>query len=309
MSNPRVPFRLSTDMPVLTPPNGRPLIVHVVVNLEHWPFDQPMPRSLFAAPHGKVPWPDLGNFGWVEYGLRCGFPRLVRVLKEKGFPVSATMNTNVIDVYPRVAEVALHAGWEIIGHALQQRSLLAEENEAEVISQSVTRLRQFTGVRPRGWLTPGIGESVDTPDHLKAAGCDHVYDWMLDDLPDWMQTKHGPLLAMPYTLELNDVMIFALEKQCGADLYQRVHDTVETLEPELNAQPRVLTVALHPHIIGVPHRLKYLASTLDMLSRRTDTVFMTGSQIADWYIAESGRNSNTATRLDVVADGNQDGTS
>ncbi len=289
MSNPRVPFRLSSDMPALSPPNGRPLMVHVVVNLEHWPFDQPMPRAHFAAPHGKVPWPDLGNFGWVEYGLRCGFPRLVRVLEERGFPLSATLNTNVIDVYPRVAEVALEAGWEIIGHSLQQRSLLLEQNEVDVISESFARLQRFTGTRPRGWLTPGIGESVDTPDHLKAAGFDHVYDWMLDDLPDWMQTKYGPLLAMPYALELNDVMAYALEKQAGAELYQRILDTVETMEPELKAQPRVLTIALHPHIIGVPHRLKYLALALDMLSRRSDTVFMTGSQIADWYVAESIR--------------------
>lgn len=293
-SNPRVPFRLSTDMPMLAPPEGRPLIVHVVVNLEHWPFEQPMPRALFAAPHGKVPWPDLGNFSWVEYGLRCGFPRLMRVLQERGFPVSATMNTNVIDVYPRVAEVVLDAGWEIIGHSVQQRSLQLEHNEVEVIAQSVERLERFTGVKPRGWLTPGIGESVDTPDHLKAAGIDHLYDWMLDDLPDWMQTKHGPLLAMPYALELNDVMAYALEKQAGVELYQRIRDAVETLEPELKLQPRVLTIGLHPHIIGVPHRLKYLATALDMLSQRADSVFMTGSRIADWYVAATRRHAGGA---------------
>lgn len=294
MSNPRVPFRLSSDIPKLSPPQGRHLLVHVVVNLEHWPFDEPMPRSLFAHPHGKTPWPDLGNFGWVEYGLRCGFPRLTRVLRERQFPMSATLNTSVIDVYPRVAEVALEAGWEIIGHALQQRSLLLEKNEVEVISATVERLERFTGKKPRGWLTPGIGESVDTPDHLKAGGLEHLYDWMLDDLPDWMQTKHGPLLAMPYTLELNDVMAYAIEKQSGPELYQRIRDTVESLAPELETQPRVLTIALHPHIIGVPHRLRYLTMALDMLARRSDTLFMTGSQIADWYVGESARHSAPA---------------
>lgn len=292
-SNPRIPFRLSTDMPALTPPSGRPLMVHVVVNLEHWPFDQPMPRSLFTAPHGKAPWPDLGNFAWVEYGLRCGFPRLHRVITEKGMPASATLNTSVIDIYPRVAEIALRAGWEIIGHAVQQRSLQLEQSEVEVIAESAERLRRFTGVRPRGWLTPGIGETVDTPDHLKAAGFEHLYDWMVDDLPDWMETKHGPLLAMPYTLELNDVMSYALEKQSSADLYQRIRDAVDTMEPELALQPRVLTIALHPHIIGAAHRLKHLSAALDMLLRRSDTIFMTGSQIADWYVAEAGRHDGS----------------
>ena len=293
-SNPRIPFRLSSDMPRLEPPQGRPLIVHVVVNLEHWPFDQPMPRALFSAPHGKVPWPDLGNFGWVEYGLRCGFPRLARVIAESGCAASATLNTSVIDVYPRVAEVALEAGWEIIGHSVYQRSLQLEQSEVETIAESAARLKAFTGVQPRGWLTPGIGESVDTPDYLKAAGFDHIYDWMIDDLPDWMQTKHGPLLAMPYGLELNDVLTYALEKQAGADLYQRIRDSVETLESELKIQPRVMTIALHPHIIGVPHRLKYFAAALEMLSKRSDTIFMKGSQIADWYMAQDSRRPSAA---------------
>ena len=47
-SNPRVPFQLSSQRRKLAPPNGKPLIVHVVVNVEHWQFDQPMPRMIMA---------------------------------------------------------------------------------------------------------------------------------------------------------------------------------------------------------------------------------------------------------------------
>lgn len=282
-SNPRIPFRLSIDRAPLPAPGGRPLIVHVVANVEHWPFDRPMPRALFSAPHGKIPWPDLGNFAWVEYGLRCGVPRLVRVISEKGIPASATLNSSVIDVYPRVAELVVEAGWEIIGHAVYQRSLLLEEDEVKVINDSMSQLERFLGKKPRGWLGPGFGESVNTPEHLKAAGLDHIYDWALDDLPAWMYTKNGPLIAMPYALEVNDVMTFALEKHSGPEFYRRCCDVVEVLEAELNHQPRVMTIGLHPHIIGVPHRLKYLSMMLDMLKARKDTIFMTGSQIADWF--------------------------
>ena len=295
-SNPRIPFLLSIDRPPLPPPQGRPLIVHVVANLEHWPFDQPMPRALFSAPHGKSPWPDLGNFAWVEYGLRCGVPRLHRVLTEKGIRASTTLNASVIDVYPRVAELALEAGWEIIGHAIHQRSLLLEEDEVRVIRESMQRLEQFTGSKPRGWLGPGFGESVHTPAHLKAAGIDPIYDWAVDDLPSWMATKNGPLLAMPYALEVNDVMTYALEKHAGNELYQRCCDVVEVLEPELERQPRVMTIGLHPHIMGVAHRLKYLAMTLDMLKQRDDVIFMTGSEIADWYSGHCPPDSEPTAR-------------
>jgi hypothetical protein len=203
---------------------------------------------------------------------------------------------SVIDVYPRCAETALEAGWEIIGHAIVQRSLQLEENETEIIRQTAARLRKFTGKRTRGWLGPGFGETVETPEHLSDAGFDHVYDWMVDDLPCWMKTSRGAMIAMPYALELNDVTIFLLGKNTGGEYYEYFRDTVEMLEPELKTHARVLTLGLHPHIIGVPHRLKYLARTLDMLARRRDTIFMTGSQIADWFIKHSKPDAGKAAR-------------
>lgn len=286
-SNPRIPFRMMADAPRLAAPEGKPLIVHIVLNLEHWPFDQPMPRALWEAPHNRIPWPDLANFSWVEYGLRLGVPRLARVLAERGLPASATMNASVIDVYPGVAELALRSGWEVIGHAVEQRSLQLEADEVAVIRETVERLERFTGVRPRGWLGPGFGETVNTPEHLKAAGFDHIYDWMVDDVPCWMHTANGPLIAMPYALELNDVAIFLLGRQSGNEYLQACRDWIETVEPELRTQPRILTLGLHPHIIAVPHRLKYLAMTLDYLMARKDTVFMKAGHIADWFIAAS----------------------
>jgi hypothetical protein len=43
MSNPRVPYRMATERKRLAPPQtNKPLIVHLVVNVENWPFDQPM---------------------------------------------------------------------------------------------------------------------------------------------------------------------------------------------------------------------------------------------------------------------------
>jgi allantoinase len=66
---------------------------------------------------------------------------------------------------------------------------------------------------------------------------------------------------------------------------RRVKDTVATLESELPHNPRVLTIALHPYAIGVPHRLPHLARAIEILKERGDSVFMTGSDIADWFVA------------------------
>jgi hypothetical protein len=34
----------------------------------------------------------------------------------------------------------------------------------------------------------------------------------------------------------------------------------------------------------VPHRVYYLEKALDMLMRRSDTIFLTSGQIAEWFV-------------------------
>ena len=286
MPNPRVPYRLADERPKLAPPGGKPLIVHIVVNVESWPFDQPMPRKLLSAPHGADAVPDIPNYSWVEYGLRAGMPRLFALFADRKLPVSAFINAGVCDDYPRLAERVGEAKWEIVGHGYHQRSLQSEgPAEREVIDKSIERLVRFYGVRPRGWLGPGLKESMETPDHLKAAGIDYLCDWVVDDLPDWMNTRHGPLICMPYTLELNDSTLYAVQQHPSDAMHQRMRDSVACYSSELAHQPRILTLALHPHLIAVPHRMVYLERMIDELIARSDTTFMTGSAIADWFVA------------------------
>ncbi|MFT5174557.1 MAG: allantoinase, partial [Gammaproteobacteria bacterium] len=125
-----------------------------------------------------------------------------------------------------------------------------------------------------------------TPDLLKQRGIEWLSDWMVDDLPTWMKTRHGPMIAMPYTMELNDVPIWVVQGQSSDELLLRLQATLETFDHELASNPKVLTLGLHPHLVGVPHRASYFAKCLDLLLARNDTVFVTGSDIADWFVKE-----------------------
>lgn len=286
MTNPRVPFQMSSERrPIKPPKKGRPLIVHVVFNVEYWPFDQPMPRKVLSTPHGMEPVPDIPNYSWAEYGLRCGMPRLLRMLADFKLPASVNLNSTVIEHYSSVAQAMLKAGWEFIGHGYTQRLLHKEQDEESTIVKALAQVAAFTGKKVRGWMGPGFAQTFHTPDIIKKHGIEYNLDWILDDLPCWMRTKHGPLLCMPYGFELNDSLVYTVERHSSPELLQRVKDTLKTFVPELKAQPRVLTLGLHPHQIGVPHRMPYLAECLKILKKRDDVIFMTGSEIADWYMA------------------------
>ena len=91
------------------------------------------------------------------------------------------------------------------------------------------------------------------------------------------------MIALPYALELNDVIAFSMHKQTADEWFRRFVHAVETFESEVAQGPRVLTIALHPHVAAIPMRAPVLARILDLLMARDDTVFMTGGQIAEWF--------------------------
>ena len=279
MSNPRIPFQLSTNRPKLPLPDGKATIVQITVAVEYWPFDEPVPRKMVSGTHGQDHLPDIANYSWKEYGLRCGFPR---ILQERGLKANACMSGGIIDLYPEIANACLEAGWEFQGHGLHQKALSAE-NEVEIIAASRDKIAAFAGTPPRGWGGPGFRETFDTPDILKKSGYEYVSEWMLDDLPCWLETRHGPLIAVPYTVELNDSMLYVVDRHSSSEQYDRLMHCLDAIDAGLDAGPRVITLPFHEHISGALHRIGFVAKALDMLLARDDVIFMTGGEICDWF--------------------------
>jgi len=94
-----------------------------VVNVKYWRFDQPMPRKLLGGPLGSETVPDVPNFSWVEYGTRCGLPRLLELLTGRGMPASASVSASDIEAYPQAGDAIIDVGWEFIGHGLHHQGL------------------------------------------------------------------------------------------------------------------------------------------------------------------------------------------
>ena len=282
--NPRTPYRMSGERTPLPPLNGKRILAHLVVNVEHWRFEDPMPRTIITPPHGRESVPDVPNFSWAEYGMRAGLPRILDLFRERRLAASVSLNAGVIDAYPQAATAMLEAGWEFIGHGIHQRALSDQaDDEAALVDRAATTIESFTGRPLRGWLSPGLRETVRTPDILAARGIDHVFDWVLDDLPSPMRTESGDLLSVPYNLEVNDSIVYAIERHATGQMLERLRRTLALFETECSANPRVLAIGLHPHLIAVPHRFHELIGMIDALAASPEVLFTTGSAIADWY--------------------------
>jgi peptidoglycan/xylan/chitin deacetylase (PgdA/CDA1 family) len=281
--NPRIPFRLEGDEAALPPFRGKRVIVNVAVNVEYWPFDQPMPRAILPPPHGIRAVPDVPNFTWVEYGLRVGMKRLLDLFGTLGIRASNLSNAQICTHYPRLAEAMLKAGWEFVGHGLYQKALATVDADEAWVRESLAIMRGFSGQTVRAWLGPGLSEKADTPEVLRRHGIAFLHDWLLDDEPVWMTTAEGPMVSLPYTVELNDVPVYVVANESSAALADRIRATMAYLARGGFDRTRVMTIALHPHVIGVAHRMESFAAVMADLVRHEEVAFATSSEIGDWF--------------------------
>ena len=279
----RADFSALPDRPALTLPDGLRLVIWPIVNLEVWEIERPMARQVLPAPTGVAVQPDLANWSWHEYGMRVGVWRFFDALDRVGARATLSINAGVVDVYPRVAAAARERQWEFMGHSDVQRPIHQIEDQRAMIGSVLDRLEAFTGKRPRGWLGPGLTETYETPDLLAEAGVQYVGDWVYDDEPTTLRTAHGPLVTLPYTVELNDIPIAMVQHHHGDVFLKRAIDQFDRLYAEGAGRAKILSFAIHPYITGVPHRIKYLEAFLAYAQARSGVAFWTGDQILDWY--------------------------
>ncbi len=283
----RIPYSAIVDRPPLRLPDGARIIVWTIVNVEEWQNERPMPRTVLPPPMGQPLLPDLPNWAWHEYGMRVGFWRVAECLAR--FDVKATLATNgaVCRSYPRIAEAALDAGWEFMGHGYVQRPMHQVEDQRAAIRDTIKAIRGVAGRPPRGWESPGLTETDDTIDLLKAEGIEYVADWVLDDQPCRIATAHGPMISVPYTVELNDISMMALQHHPSEEMLRRGVDHFERLYAESERITRIMSISMHPYLSGVPHRIGYVEKLYAHIAARPGVLFWTGDQILDWYLAET----------------------
>lgn len=279
----RVTYSAMADRRPLKLPEDARVAVWVIVNIENWDIDGPMPRTVLPPPGHQPHIPDIPNWSWQEYGMRVGFWRFHEALGGLGIRATLSINGSVCVQYPRLAEAAKDAGWEFLGHAYWQRPTHLIEDQRADIRKTVETIRRFTGKAPRGWMGPGLTETFETPDHLTAEGIEYVADYPMDDQPFEIETENGPLVSIPYTVELNDIPMMLIQHHKASEFYDRCMDNFERLYAEGERNARVMAVAVHPYISGVPYRIKYFEKVLDEIARTSGVLMWTGEQILDWY--------------------------
>ncbi len=281
----RLAYSAIAERSPLKLPDGARMAVWVVINIEEWDFSQPMPRTVLTPPAGGSPMPDVPNWAWHEYGNRVGFWRFVELFDEFAIQAVLAINGSAIAAYPPIVRAAVERDWEFMGHGFTQRNMQKVKNERDDIRKVRDAILKASGKPPRGWLGPGLTETWETPDLLVEEGYDYVADWVLDDQPVWLKTRTKPILNVPYTQECNDVAMMLIQHHSASEYRDRALDQFEQIYADSSHSARIMALSIHPYIMGVPHRLKYLRRIFEVIRNKSDVKFWTGGEIADWYRA------------------------
>ncbi|MFH1555811.1 MAG: polysaccharide deacetylase family protein [Pseudomonadota bacterium] len=281
----RAPYSAIVDRPPLKLPGKARVVLWTIVNFEVWDIARPMARQVLPAPTGQVLLPDVPNWSWHEYGMRVGAWRFFKLYEKLGIRPTLSINARVTEDYERVAAQARDAGWEFMGHAYDQGPIHKQEDQRGMIFRSMDILEKFTGKRPKGWLGPGLTQTLETPENLAEAGVKYIGDWVWDDEPCDITTAKGPLVTLPYTVEHNDIPMMAVAHHESPYWVQRFKDSIDRLHAEGEERAKILAVAIHPYISGQPHRIKYLEQIYEYAASLGDVLFWNGEEILDWYQA------------------------
>jgi peptidoglycan/xylan/chitin deacetylase (PgdA/CDA1 family) len=260
--------------PVYDWPEGKRLAVFLCNNIEFFAFRAGLGSDSTGASSDQ----NQRNYAWRDYGNRVGIWSYFDLLDEFGLPGAHNVNSAVLEDCPAIVERMNARGDEYVGHGRtnsERQDVLWEEDEARLIAECTEVVTRLSGRPPTGWLGPYLAQTGVTLDLLKEAGYRYCMDWALDDQPIWMMTRSGPILSVPYPIELNDSPSLVFRRHTGRMFEEMLIDQFDEMLEQSRKYPLVYSVALHPFIVGQPFRLRALRRALRHIMEHRDALWIT----------------------------------
>jgi peptidoglycan/xylan/chitin deacetylase (PgdA/CDA1 family) len=258
-------------------PAGRRLAFSVNVMLEQWsdavaPGIGPMGNPLRT---GVL---DTQARSWAAYGPRTGAWRLLDLLAAERVRAVFYVNGIVAERHPALMKAIRRAGHAIAAHGWAQDILpvyRTPDIEADDIAMTAAA---FTGAgveAPRGFLAPRCTPSPETTRLLAEAGYLFHADYFDRDLPE--VARHGAhrIVAMPFTMEFNDLPM-TIRHGHDADAFAgAVRALLTGYDESLGAA--CLDLTAHAHIFGRPPGAAAFRRALRLV-KENDAAWLTNHQ-------------------------------
>ncbi len=283
----RIAYSAAPDRMPLRWPGGARVALWVTPNIEH---NEYLPAQVRVRnPWPRTPHPDILGYGLRDYGNRVGVWRLMEVFDRFKLPCTVSLSLAVLEMYPDITEAMLKRQWEFMSHGLYNSRYhwnMSEDEERAAIDECQQIHQRVTGRPLNGWFSPAASNTVNTPDLVAEAGIGYLCDLYHDDQPTPVRVRRGELVSLPYSMEINDSIAWRRGQE-GAAFAQKICDEFDTLYAEGAEHGKVMNIAVHPFIMGQPHRIEHLSRALEYVLGHEGVWCATGSEILASYKAQT----------------------
>ena len=272
----REPFRL---------PDGARVAVMPYLNIEHFPADISRHRAGSGHPAVQPRSAELRLAGLRQPRRTVADGRSARRVQ---CPRDRMPEFEIIREYPRILEEGMARNWAWIGHGVNNApanfiSNIDEDREREILSAVLTAMEETIGRPTKGWLSPFLTHTDNTPRLLEEFGVEYLCDYTADDHPFRFNTPKNNLIAVPYTVELNDIPAFGNVGVSSEAFGDMIIDQFDVLYEEGATNARCMPICLHTFWVGQPNKFKHLARAFRYMAEHEGVWFTTGDDVNDWY--------------------------
>lgn len=276
------PYR---DRPKLEWPGGAKIAFWVAPNIEFYELDPP--ENPF-----RKPWPlanpAVSGYSIRDYGNRVGHVRQMKLLDKYGVKGSVSLSAALCDHHPEIIEMCIERDWEFFSHGVYNTRYtygLSEDQEREMIEDTVATIEKHTGKKPAGYLAPALSHSEHTIDLFSETGGIYTCDLFHDDQPTPVHVRSGnKFVSIPYSLEMNDTIAYVVNKIEPRRYGQIIKDNFDRLYAEGAENGTVMCIPTHNYQVSCPHRLRAFEEALEYITGHSDVWVTTGREIADHYL-------------------------
>jgi allantoinase len=283
------PYSPIVNRPRLSWPNGARVALWVIPNIEFFALDDSVPAG--GGGSGITP-PDVPTWASRDYGNRVGVFRMMEAMDRYGIRGTVALNSNLCAQHPEIMEAGKTRGWEWMGHNqtnTRRLNAVPADQERAVIENTLATIAAATGVRPAGWLGSGLQETWNTLDYLADAGLAYVADWVNDDQPYHIELDGGKrIVSLPYSWYINDKPAYEHSHVMPDDFREMICRQFDVLYREGASSGRVMAIALHPYLSGLPFRIGAIDAAFEYIARHEGVWLATGSEIVQHYAAQAG---------------------
>jgi allantoinase len=271
-------------------PRGARVALLFCVSWETWPDDLGTNASHQRSNRGKLPdgaiyKKDMGVVMDRHFGDKCGIWRILDLFDRENIKASFFLNG-------KTAEQNVEAVGEIVvkGHELAAQPyiheytvLLDKEGERKLIQGSLDAFQQVAGVKPLGYLSPGVRPTPNTIDLITEMGFVWSSDCIDDDVPYAVGRRDKPIVMMPKDFHPNDYTTYETSSRSPRELFSLLVDQFDYLYQEGAESPKVMGVTMHPFLAGRAYRAKIFQDFIRHVKSHDDVWFARGIDIAEWW--------------------------